>query len=198
VTTVAGERGSEIGEKQAAPRFSYEDMCRANEEWGANCGPGAIAAICGLTLDELRPHLGDFEEKGYTNPTLMFEILERIGAQIRVRSIAANLKTPLTWPDYGLVRIQWEGPWCAPGVPMAARYRHTHWIGANGRNPRNIGIWDVNCMNNGTGWVSLENWRAIAVPHILRACVPRADGGWHLTHAIEVRGMVNKQIARMR
>ena len=81
---------------------------------------------------------------------------------------------------------------------MAARYRHTHWIGANGRNPRNIGIWDVNCMNNGTGWVSLENWRAIAVPHILRACVPRADGVWHLTHAIEVRGMVNKQIARMR
>lgn len=33
------------------PRFTMDDMIRANEEWGANCGPGAIAAIMGMTLD---------------------------------------------------------------------------------------------------------------------------------------------------
>ena len=39
------------------PRFSLSDAERVQDEWGANCGPGAVAAICGLTLDELRPHM---------------------------------------------------------------------------------------------------------------------------------------------
>jgi protein gp37 len=59
------------------PRFSAADVERANAEWGANCGPAAIAAIMGMTLDEVRPHLGDFESKHYTNPTLMFAVLDR-------------------------------------------------------------------------------------------------------------------------
>jgi hypothetical protein len=41
-------------------------MSDATEVRDGNCGPGAIAAICGLTLDDLRPHLGDFEQKRYT------------------------------------------------------------------------------------------------------------------------------------
>jgi hypothetical protein len=55
-----------------APRFTEADANRAHDEWGANCGPGAIAAILALTLDELRPYMGDFESKRYTNPTLMW------------------------------------------------------------------------------------------------------------------------------
>lgn len=38
-----------------ALRFTLEDAQRASQEWGANCGPGAIAAIMGMTLDEVRP-----------------------------------------------------------------------------------------------------------------------------------------------
>ena len=36
------------------PRFTADDAHRAHREWGANCGPTAIAAICRLTLDEVR------------------------------------------------------------------------------------------------------------------------------------------------
>jgi len=36
--------------------------------WGCNCGPGAIAAILNMRLDEVRPLMGDFESKRYTNP----------------------------------------------------------------------------------------------------------------------------------
>jgi len=57
------------------PRFTEADANRAWEEWGANCGPAALAVVAGLSLDEVRPYLVDFEQKGYTNPTLMFQSL---------------------------------------------------------------------------------------------------------------------------
>jgi hypothetical protein len=62
-------------------RISVEDAEHANDVWGCNCGPGALAAITGLTLDQVRPHMGDFERKRYTNPTLMFAALKSIGAR---------------------------------------------------------------------------------------------------------------------
>ena len=163
------------------PRFTADDADRAYDEWGANCGPGTIAAICGLTLDELRPLMGDFEGKRYTNPTLMWEVLDRVSG------IGWRLVRPaVAWPAYGLARVQWEGPWTKPGVPMRARYRHTHWVGANAKNPDNVGIFDINAIGNGTGWCSLADWSRSLVPFILENAVPRASGGWHLTHAVEI------------
>lgn len=165
-------------------RFTPEDAVRAYEDWGCNCGPSALAAIAGLTLDEVRPHMGDFESKGYTNPTLMFFALESVGRMVRIRSIARNV-AHLEWPHYGLARIQWEGPWTRAGVPVRARYRHTHWVGAARRNGE-VGIYDINAMGNGSGWCRLSDWEQVIVPHILAECVPRASGGWHITHTIEV------------
>ncbi len=162
-------------------RFTEADAYRAYDEWGCNCGPGAIAAVMGLTLDELRPHLGDFEQQRYTNPTLMFDVLRRIGATFN----KVCIETWSAWPLYGLVRVQWEGPWTADGVPMAARYRYTHWVGAQRAVGRaDAGIFDINCMNSG-GWVSEVDWAETIVPHLLQA-YPRANGRWHRTHVIEV------------
>jgi hypothetical protein len=165
------------------PRFTMADMERANESWGANCGPGSVAAICGMTLDEvkLRFVAEGFIDKRYTNPTMMFDVLESVAREGHI----AWRKTPPLWPVWGLVRIQWEGPWTAPGVPMRARYRHTHWVGAMHRGDE-IGIFDVNALSNGTGWVVLEDWSAHVVPWILQECVPRSNGQWSITHAIEV------------
>lgn len=160
-------------------KFTAADVERANAEWGCNCGPAAIAAVMGLSLAELRPQLGDFERKRYTNPTLMWEVLGWLG-----RPWTKKLR-PKDWPTYGLARIQWEGPWLGPDVPAAAAYRHTHWVGANARNRANIGIFDINAMDSG-GWVALADWRDIIVPHILHHAVPRATGGWYLTHAVEI------------
>ena len=103
-------------------RFGFAEIERAAVDWGANCGPAALAAACGLTLDDVRPHLEGFERKRYTNPTMMFGALDSLGVRWR------RLK-PCAWPDYGLVRVQWHGPWMADGVPRRARYRHSHWIG---------------------------------------------------------------------
>ena len=137
------------------PRFTMEDADRANDAWGANCGPGAIAAICGLTLDDLRPHMGDFEGKHYTNPTLMWQVLRNIGVRFSYRGGHLG---QTNWPRWGLCRVQWEGPWTKPGVPARAAYRHTHWIGATRLTDASIGIYDINAMANGSGWSSLTDW----------------------------------------
>lgn len=162
------------------PRFTPDEAQHAHDTWGMNCGPAAVAAICNLALDDLRPHLGDFEAKRYTNPTLMWSILRSVGARW------ALTKPARQWPRYGLARIQWEGPWTKPGVPARAAYRYTHWVGADASNPGNVGIWDINAMSNGSGWCSVADWAGDLVPWLLKECVPRASGGWHLTHVVEV------------
>jgi hypothetical protein len=172
-------------------RFTEKEAHAAADEWGFNCGPAAVAAICGLSLSDLRPHLGDFELKRYTNPMLMALILRNVGARmIEFGRLNSRFEMERTgrkpWPRYGLARIQWEGPWTKEGVPIAARYRHTHWVGTSYVNQDNIGIWDVNCLNNGTGWVGLDEWTNIVVPWLLKECHSHADGKWHLTHPVEI------------
>lgn len=163
-------------------RFTLADAERANDEWGCNCGPSALAAVTGRTLDEIRPL--DFEKKRYTNPTLMFDSLKRTGVAFdRIQGM----------PTHGLLRTQWEGPWTEPGVPMRVRYRHTHWIGI--KQPlhaamldqfhRNAGIFDVNAMNSG-GWIAYSDWACTLVPWLLKEAVPKANGRWHVTHRVQV------------
>ena len=167
------------------PRFSATDMEQANESWGANCGPGAVAAICGLTLDEvkLRFVAEGFIDKRYTNPSMMYGVLQSIE---RATGTMTWYRAGKDWPRWGLARIQWEGPWTEPGVPMRARYRYTHWVGA-ARGANGIGVFDINAMANGSGWCSQADWIHNIVPWILLACVPRANGRYHITHAIEVK-----------
>jgi len=167
-------------------KFTLAEFEAANDEWGINCGPGALAAVCGMSLDEVRRHMGDFEQKRYTNPSLMFAALKSAGMKYRLRQPGGAPGRAFDWPGYGLCRVQWHGPWMAPGVPIAARYRQTHWIGACIGDNGGIGVFDVNCLNNGTGWVSLPDWRTIAVPFILASCVKRSTGEWSLTHSIEI------------
>lgn len=173
------------------PRFNESDAIRAFDEWGANCGPGAIAAIYGLTLDELRPHMGCFEQRParYTNPRLMREILASLYPLTGRRWKWKRVESYRAWPNYGLARVQWEGPWTRPSVPIRVRQRHTHWVGAATRRNGEVGIFDINAINNGSGWVSLEHWTSIVVPWLLPICAPKADGGWHLTHVVEVESV---------
>lgn len=172
-------------------RFTEADANRAAEEWSANCGPGALAAIMGLTLDEVRPHFDkvDFPAKKYTNPSMMLDALDSVGAKWRAKGIGKTFPS-VDWPTYGLARIQWEGPWTEPGVNGKWKYRYTHWVGA--RVLTNIredydrtGIFDINAMANGTGWCRLWDWQAVIVSAITE-CYPRATGKWHITHSIEI------------
>ena len=169
------------------PRFTEAEAREASGEWGMNCGPAALAAMCGLTLDEARRELEGFDRKRYTNPKMMFRALDRVCAKWSKTSDGA-------WPEYGLVRVQWHGPWMGKGVPVSARYRHTHWIGS-AVHSKGRGVFDVNCMNNGSGWVSLEEWSISVVPWLLGQCELQADGIWSVTHGVET-GESDHDLAR--
>ncbi len=175
-------------------QFTHQQANDAYDVWGANCGPGAIAAICGLTLDELRPHMGAFEQRKdrYTNPNLMYQVLKNIG-------VVWQKREPRTWPQYGLARVQWHGPWMDPDAHWSARRRHSHWVGcAHVKDPRyrqhqtpaasppTIAIFDINCMNNNGGWSPFWWWPSELVPWLIKEVVPEGNGVYSLTHALEI------------
>lgn len=169
------------------PLFSATDADRAYDAWGCNCGPSALAAVCGVTLDQARAAIPGFDEKRYTSPSMMYAALRQLAnvSSFHVTMLGAR-RQQVGWPDFGLARIQWEGPWTEPGVPMAARYRETHWVGAQKHPSKDErAIFDVNAMSVG-GVITLESWAATLVPHILQVN-RRANGRWHITHSIEVR-----------
>ena len=164
-------------------RFSVADAQKATDAWRFNCGPGALCAVLGMTPDELRPELGDFGRKGYTNPTLMKKTLTRCGAAqfVVYRGDKPGVGIP-TKLDLALVRVQWSGPWTRPGVPMRVRYRQTHWIGVRKNSSE---IFDINAMKEG-GWIPCARWEGLYVPWLVEALVPDGDGGWWPTHVIAV------------
>ena len=182
-------------------QFDLDAARAASDEWGFNCGPGALCAVLGMTPEQIRPHLLDFETKGYTNPSLMANILR--GLQVPFRRVFEqlggcrrdDLKTP-TYPADGLVRIQWDGPWCDQGRPAVARYRHTHWVAMREKRVR---VWvakrtepflarevfDVNAMYVG-GWLSWDEWENELTPWLIGRCEPKASGHWWPTHCWEI------------
>jgi hypothetical protein len=167
--------------------FSVDDAAHAWQEWQFNCGPAALCAITNKTPAEIRQHLGDFESKGYTNPMLMASILNGLGIPFE-RVFQCTGPTRVPWsdqnlPEFGLMRVQWGGPWTNEGVPMRARYRHTHWVAIDRAHPTRV--FDVNAVCVG-GWIPWSEWVTQLVPWLLKEVAPKANGEWWPTHCWQV------------
>lgn len=144
------------------------DTFEAGDWWGANCGPMALAAVLGLpTVEAVRPLIQPF--RGFMSATDMLKAIRQAG------SLWRSSETP--WPSpIGLVRIQWLGPWCAPGVNPRAAYRMTHWIGARDV----LGATEVYDATPNR-WIPLERWS--------RWCEtlwPKRATGWAPVNRIDV------------
>ncbi len=162
-------------------RFTGEEADKAGDDWKFNCGPGALCAILNMTPNEIRPLLGDFEKKGYMNPTNVLEVLNRAGVSYR-QTYRAD--APGGWPaiQNGLMRVQFSGPWTKPGVPMRVRYNYTHWIAARDYSKE---IFDINAIHD-KGWITAPVWSLQLIPWLLKHVCPKNDGGFWITHAYEV------------
>lgn len=165
------------------------DTTEADLAWGANCGPMSLAAVLGLpTVEAARPLVLPF--RGFMSPTDMTTALARAiaqhhpGGQARAARVASGAPDP--WPQLGLVRIQWIGPWCDPGVNPRAAYRHTHWIGVRtveaghldvGKLPPVVMVYDATPNR----WIPLWAWE--------RWCPslwPKRATGWAPVNRIDV------------
>ena len=160
-------------------RFNQEDAQWAFDEWGCNCGPSALAAALGMTLDEIRPHMGPFESRGYTNVTNMRKAIQSAGARI--------VRSGNGWPPvgFGVVRIQWGGPWIMDGKPARWAACATHWVASFRTAGSHLYVFDVN-----GGLMSVDAWERDIVPRIV-ASIKRADGRWFISHGWQVATLAN-------
>lgn len=157
--------------------FTEAEFQEAYRSWGCNCGPSALAFATRNTLDRVHAAIEGFDEKRYTNPTMMRRALHVLSygfiehPNLCKGSVGDGLMS--------LVRIQWTGPWTAPGSNPRWAYGHTHWIAAwtSGQ-----GRYVFDC--NG-GVRTFESWEANIAP-VLAAMTPRRDGGWCPTHIWEL------------
>jgi hypothetical protein len=159
--------------------FSPPDVEQASDEWGANCGPAALAAITGRTLAQVRPvvEASDFEQRGYMNPTHVKTALSALGLRFTVHG---------SWVRRGLLFVQWGGPWLKPGVPIGAAYRNTHWIAVDG-----AWVYDVNASHTAHGgWIMRSAWDRpdVGLAAWIMQHTPRCDGTWTVRTGLFIEG----------
>lgn len=166
-------------------KFDSDDAEQASESWGCNCGPAALAAVLGQTLDDIRPAVmaAGFADKGYMNPTMMKAALSAAGGGIKAERCFGTATRSAGWgqfPDGGLARIQFTGWWTEANNWRVA-YGRTHWVASYrpGIVDRSLYIFDIN-----GGLMRAEDWEKKIVPAIA-ATLERADGGWFVTHRWE-------------
>lgn len=163
--------------------FTDEQFRAANAEWGANCGPGALAFALQTSLDHALFLLPTF--KGYVNPTMMKAALKDAGRRF------SDIRPPPAKPGYcqdiekmfnerlAVCRIQWEGPWTQPGANPRWAYRHTHWVATWIERGVEL-VFDVN-----GGIVGLEKWDTTIAPQIMDE-IENSSGHWSVTHVLRL------------
>lgn len=157
------------------------ELLAAHERWGANCGPAALAAACGLPIDSVRPALPAFGRTGYTNVRMMHEAIAVLGFRASYRpDFAGRNGATAAFPAHGLVRLQFGGPRTGPGASERWASCHTHWVASKSIG-EDLWVYDVN-----GGWWPRGEWEAAVVTAIVRS-KDRADGTWWPTHRWEVR-----------
>lgn len=166
--------------------YSSEELQRAYDSWGCNCGPGALAIALQTTPDAVRPFIPGFDAKRYTSPTMMKAALNALVTAAGWESIPLPAKGaadhPLLFDESpALVRIQFTGPWTAPGMNPRWAYGHTHWVCCwqdvhTETHERLPWVFDVN-----GGITTFRFWRLQVLPEIIKG-IKRADGDWYATH----------------
>lgn len=172
--------------------FTEEEMKAANLEWGCNCGPSALAFALQKPLSAARYAIPQFAERRYTSPTMMAAGLAALKQPYQsVKPPAYKPGQPVDvesmWDRVpALVRIQWGGPWTAPGANPKWAYRQTHWIctwKAGGSEKLGHGGGACLLFDCNGGIMHGETWINEIVPILTGPQVtPRANGEWFPTH----------------
>lgn len=167
-----------VGCKGVARFHCPADIAEHARDWGANCGPVALAALLELELPDVFA-LMDGGFPGFTNLTMMRSWLKRAGfmaldpSEVGPKAIMRGVSK---WPEHGLAFLQVLGPWMN-GKPKE-QYKYTHWIAVSGCSGY---VYDVNAEE----WQGARAWELRTVPGLLNA--HSCSSGWEVRQVLEVR-----------
>lgn len=157
--------------------YTVDEANHAHDTWNAMCGHFSIAVATGFTLEEIRTCGIPINPGGWMNPTM-------ISATLRSLSVSHH-KVPVTQtPEEefkllehlklaAVLRIQWEGSWLNPGVPVGAAYQRTHYIAYKDGTVMDP-MFDPGICIRWQDWLQIV--RDELVPQIKKAT------GYHFTH----------------
>lgn len=158
--------------------FDEAESDAAHKSWGFNCGPAALAFALQKKPDDVRAALVGFEQRRYTNPTMMEAALKTL--RVKFHKVfnpsggkgMTNSRYAMWEGPVSLVRIQFTGPWTADGANYKWASTHTHWVCCWVGDGAHL-VFDVN-----GGIMDAYRWENKIVPAIA-ATIKRADGGWY-------------------
>lgn len=165
--------------------FTPTDMDDANIAWLANCGPGALAALLGVQVMEVRPRFPHFPEKARTNLTQMQEAMGRSRRETPAPPVELAPAGPFPRIERAaMVQIQWTGRWTSPAAN--ARYawadmlKNSHWTAARMTPAHGLWVYDVNFNIDGPvsgGWMPVAAWERNIAPSMIKEKKSRT--GWY-------------------
>lgn len=162
-------------------KFTEAQFHFANQVWGCNCGPSALAFATEETLLAVKANLPDFDKRRYTNPTMMRQAIYNLGWTFD--AVRAPQLEHVHSERVSLVRIQWLGPWTTPKPTLWAS-RWTHWIATyvDDKQP-DQGRMVFDCNGGERSW---DSWLAKIAPLLIGAvknCTGfRPANVWRLEH----------------
>ena len=145
---------------------SPADMMLANRMFGANCGPGALAASLSLEALNVMQFFPHFPGRPFTSVTHMRDALERC----RLQTVEGR-----ELPDYGVALLQFDGAWSRATTKPFWLARYRHWIAVRGQS-----VYDVNFHH----WVDRAQWER-SVIEAFRAVWPSVSG-WRVERGFEI------------
>ncbi len=150
--------------------YTSQESAAAHAEWKASCGHHSIAAACNIPLNKVKEACPKLT--GWMSPTMVSQTLEKLGKCPRCYKENKTMNQP---PDHivAICRLQYEGRWMEPGVPMAARYKETHYVAIVGGALVMDTTHDTNIL------LPWERWKSWADEYT--ATRPRKSTGWHFS-----------------
>jgi hypothetical protein len=145
--------------------YTPPDVDQAHAEWGANCGPAALAAIIGSPLAAVKDAFQryGFGQRGYCNPSQMVQAVRDLGHSAELTRHARTGIRGREFPQHGVVFLQFTSEYI-DCLPIPAQYRLTHWIGMHSFGGDSLCVYDVN-----SGWEPWQDWCVEVWPRLAAA-----------------------------
>ncbi|MDB6027270.1 MAG: hypothetical protein JWM68_3493 [Verrucomicrobiales bacterium] len=125
--------------------YSPSDVCEANRQLKANCGPASFAAICRLPVLQAMRFFPHFPQRDWTTKGDMRKALKSLGVEFR-----ECRENP---PAFGVALLQFR----VDDRPLHPLFSlgMTHWVG----------VWHNSFYDiNWGGWLPISVWREIVLP----------------------------------